>query len=41
MFDVRFLYVIYLTIREYNMIVSTWSCVYLKHFNVIYHIKCL
>jgi len=40
-FDVRFLHVIYLTIREYNRIVSTGSCVYLKHLNAIYHIKCL
>jgi len=39
MTDVRFLYVIYLTIREYNRIVSTESCVYHKHLNVIYQIK--
>jgi len=39
--DVRFLHVIKLFTREYNKIVSAGSCVYLKHFNVIYHIKCL
>jgi len=27
--------------RKYNRIVSAGSCVYLKHFNVIYQIKCL
>jgi len=37
--DVRFLHVIYLTIREYNMIVSTETSVYHMHFNDIYHIK--
>jgi len=39
--DVIFLHVIYLTIRKYNRIISTGSCVYLKHLNTIYHIKCL
>ena len=38
-YDVRCLHVIYLTIREYNRIVSTESCVYHKHLNAIYHIK--
>jgi len=39
--DVRFVHIIKLFTRKYNMIVSTGSCVYLKHFNVVYHIKCL
>jgi len=39
--DVRFLHVIKLFTRKYNRIVSAGSCVYLKHFNVIYHVKCL
>ena len=37
--DVRFIHVIYLTIREYNRIVSTESCVYHKHLNAIYNVK--
>jgi len=39
--DVRFLHAIYLTIHEYNMIVSTETSVYHMHFNDNNHLKCL
>jgi len=38
--DVRILHIIFLSTRKYISIVSTWTSVYHKPFNVNYHLKC-